>query len=79
MGVEAAVDVISGQATNAVLIPVEALHQLSDGSYTVFVMENNQPVLRSVEVGLQDGTYAEIKSGLKAGEVVTTGVVETKK
>jgi hypothetical protein len=32
-----------------------------------------------VTVGLQDDTYAEIKSGLKAGEVVTTGVVETKK
>jgi hypothetical protein len=32
-----------------------------------------------VEVGLKDDTYAEIKSGLKAGEVVTTGVVETKK
>jgi RND family efflux transporter MFP subunit len=79
VGVEAAIDVISGQATNAVLIPVEALHQLSDNSYTVFVMVNGTPTLRSVEVGLKDDTYAEIKSGLKAGEVVTTGVVETKK
>jgi len=79
VGVEAAIDVISGQATNAVLVPVEALHQLADNSYTVFVMTNGKPVLRSVEVGLKDDTYAEIKSGLKAGEVVTTGVVETKK
>jgi HlyD family secretion protein len=79
IGVEATIDVISGQATNAVLIPVEALHQLSDNSYTVFVMTNGTPVLRTVTVGLQDDTYAEIKSGLKAGEVVTTGVVETKK
>jgi RND family efflux transporter MFP subunit len=78
IGVEAAVDVISGQVGNAVLIPVEALHKLSDNTYTVFVMTNGKPVLRSVEVGLQDDTYAEIKSGLKAGEVVTTGVVETK-
>ena len=78
VGVEAAIDVISGQATNAVLVPVEALHKLSDNSYTVFVMENGKPVLRTVVVGLQDDTYAEIKSGLKAGEVVTTGVVETK-
>ena len=79
VGVEAAIDVISGQATNAVLVPVEALHQLSDGSYTVFVMTDGKPVLRTVKVGLKDDTYAEIKSGLKAGEVVTTGVVETKK
>jgi RND family efflux transporter MFP subunit len=79
IGVEASIDVISGQATNAVLVPVEALHQLSDNSYTVFVMTNGNPVLRSVVVGLKDDTYAEIKSGLKAGEMVTTGVVETKK
>jgi HlyD family secretion protein len=78
IGVEASIDVISGQATNAVLVPVEALHQLSDGSYTVFVMTNGKPVLRTVTVGLKDDTYAEIKSGLKTGEVVTTGVVETK-
>ena len=78
IGVSASIDVISGQATNAVLVPVEALHKLSDGSFTVFVMDNGKPVLREVKVGLQDDTYAEIKSGLKAGEVVTTGVVETK-
>ena len=79
IGVSASIDVISGQAANAVLVPVEALHKLSDGSFTVFVMDNGKPVLRDVKVGLQDDTYAEIKSGLKAGEVVTTGVVETKK
>jgi HlyD family secretion protein len=77
VGVTAAVDVISGEADNAVLIPVEALHELSAGQYAVFVMENGQPKLRTVEVGLQDLTYAEIKSGLQAGDVVTTGIVET--
>ena len=30
-----------------------------------------------VEVGLMDYTYAEIKSGLNQGDVVTTGIVET--
>jgi HlyD family secretion protein len=79
VGVEVAIDVISGQATNAVLVPVEALHEVSTGKYMVFVMENGTPTLRSVEVGLQDETFAEIKSGLKAGEVVTTGIVETQK
>jgi HlyD family secretion protein len=79
VGVEAAIDVISGQAANAVLVPVEALHKLSDDTYTVFVMVNGTPTLCSVEVGLQDDTYAEIKSGLKVGDVVTTGIVETSK
>ncbi len=77
IGVSAAVDVISGQALNAVLVPVEALRELSPGQYAVFVMENGKPILRKVEVGLQDLTFAEIKSGLKAGEVVSTGIVET--
>ena len=78
VGVDANIDVISGQALNAVLVPVEALHKLSDGSYTIFVMESGKPVLKTVEVGLMDDTYAEIKSGVAAGDMVTTGVVETK-
>jgi RND family efflux transporter MFP subunit len=75
-GTSAAVDVIAGKAENAVLVPVEALHQIDDGRYTAFVMENGSPRLRVVEVGLQDITSAEIKSGIKAGETVTTGIVE---
>jgi hypothetical protein len=40
-------------------------------------MENGTPKLRVVQVGLQEITYAEIKSGIQAGEIVTTGIVET--
>ena len=76
-GTSAAVDVISGEAKDAVLVPVEALHKIDDGRYTLFVMENGSPRLRVVDVGLQDITYAEIKSGLDAGSTVTTGIVET--
>jgi hypothetical protein len=39
-------------------------------------MENGTPVLKTVEVGLMDYTYAEIKSGVNEGDVVTTGIVE---
>jgi len=76
-GTSAAVDVIAGKAEDAVLLPVEALHEIGDGKYTLFVLENGTPKLRTVEVGLQDITYAEIRSGLQAGEIVTTGIVET--
>ena len=78
LGVSAGVDVIAAQAKNVVLVPVEALHELSAGNYAVFVVESGKPILRTVEVGLQDATFAEIKSGLKAGETVSTGIVETK-
>jgi multidrug efflux pump subunit AcrA (membrane-fusion protein) len=77
VGSAAAVEVIGGRAENAILVPIEALREASPGQYTVFVMEDGEPKLRVVEVGLQDLFYAEILSGLKAGEIVSTGVVET--
>jgi HlyD family secretion protein len=76
-GLSASVDVIGGRATDAVLIPVEALNEISPGEYSVFVMEDGKPKIRFVEVGIQDFTSAEITSGLEVGDVVTTGIVET--
>ena len=76
-GSTASVDVISGKADNAVIVPVEAIHKLDDGRYTLFVMQSGSPRLRVVDVGLQDITHAEIKSGVNPGDVVTTGIVET--
>jgi HlyD family secretion protein len=77
VGSAAAVDIIGGRAENAVLVPVDALRQASPGSYAVFIVENGTPRLRVVEVGIQDLLYAEIKSGLEEGEIVSTGLVET--
>jgi RND family efflux transporter MFP subunit len=77
VGLNASVDVIAGQAQNAVLVPIEALRELDEGEYGVFVVENDQPVLREVQVGLMDITSAEIISGLEAGETVTTGIIQT--
>lgn len=77
VGMSAAVDVISQQVKNAILIPVEALHEISPGEYAVFVMEDGEPVVRTVEVGIIDSYFVEIKSGLAAGDVVTTGIAET--
>jgi HlyD family secretion protein len=77
-GSAASVDVVGGHAENAVLVPIEALHEIDSGKYTLFVVQNGTLRLRVVEVGLQDLTKAQIISGLNAGDVVTTGVVETK-
>jgi RND family efflux transporter MFP subunit len=77
LGTSASVDVIGGRAENAVLVPIEALHETDPGQYAVFVVENGKPRLRVVEVGIQDLLYAEIKSGLNPGDVVTTGITET--
>lgn len=78
LGTAAAVEVIGARAENAILVPVEALHKTESGTYAVFVMENGVPKLRVVEIGIQDQLYAQVTSGLQAGEVVTTGITETK-
>jgi hypothetical protein len=77
VGSNASVEVIAGRAECVLLVPVEALREISSGEYAVFVMEGDEPQLRLVEVGLIDITYAEIISGLELGDEVTTGIVET--
>ncbi len=77
-GLSASVEIIGGEAENALLVPVEAVRDLEDGTYGVFVVESNGTIrLHPVEVGLMDATYVEIKSGLNLGDKVTTGLAET--
>jgi HlyD family secretion protein len=78
IGMSGSVDVISAQVQSAVLVPLAALHEYSPGKYAVFVMRNEKPTVQFVEVGLKDLVSAEIKSGLQAGDVVSTGLVGTK-
>jgi multidrug efflux pump subunit AcrA (membrane-fusion protein) len=77
IGSNASVDVIGGRTQNAVLVPVEAVREIGHDEYAVFVLEDGEPRLRIVTVGLVNYTSAEILTGLAAGEIVTTGVVET--
>jgi multidrug efflux pump subunit AcrA (membrane-fusion protein) len=70
LGLNAAVDVIAGEATNAVLVPIEALHETSSGQYIVYVQVGENFEAREVTVGLMDYTSAAITSGLEAGEIV---------
>jgi HlyD family secretion protein len=72
MGLNATVDIIAGEAIDAVLVPLEALHQ-EDGGYFVYVINGSDFELREVEVGLMDLTSAEIIFGLRPGERVVIG------
>jgi multidrug efflux pump subunit AcrA (membrane-fusion protein) len=77
VGLSAAVDVIAGRVANAVLVPIEALREITPGTYAVFVVDSAGALeMRMVAVGLQDETFAAITSGLEAGEIVSTGIVE---
>jgi HlyD family secretion protein len=78
-GMNAEVEVVAGEALNAVLVPLQALRELGpesagQGRYAVFVVQDNGELeMRVVQVGLRDFVNAEILSGLEPGEVVSTG------
>ncbi len=77
-GSTASVDVTGGKAIGAVLVPTSALKNVGSVKYIVYLMKNGQPVQQEVQIGLQDILYAEVKSGLKRGDVVLTDATTVK-
>ena len=78
-GMTVDVEVIAGESLKTLIVPVQALRELTPDSYAVFIVDaNGQLVMTPVTVGLRDFANAEILSGVKAGDVVSTGTVETK-
>jgi len=78
LGMNATVQVIAQQAQNVLTVPVTALKDLGNGQYAVFVVgSDGKLTLTPVKVGLNDGTNAEITSGLRIGEAVSTGEAQT--
>jgi HlyD family secretion protein len=73
-GMNAEVEVVAGEARNAVLVPLQVLRELGPEQYAVFVVQpNGELEMRIVEVGLKDFVNAQILSGLEPGEVVSLG------
>ena len=78
-GMTVDVEVIAGESLKTLIVPVQALRELAPGSYAVFLVDTDgQLILTSVSVGLRDFANAEILSGVKVGDTVSTGTVETK-
>ena len=71
-GSTASVDVVGGEALDAVLVPVSALKEAESGNYVVYIMKSGESVEQEVEIGIQDLLYAEVKSGLEKGDVALT-------
>jgi HlyD family secretion protein len=77
-GMNADVEVISAEARDALTVPLQALRELGEDSYAVFVvLPDGDLEMRLVKVGLQDLVNAEILSGLQVGETVSTGIAES--
>ena len=77
-GATGSVDVTGGKTLGAVIVPISALQEVQSGKYVVYLMKNGKPVEQAVEIGLQDIVNAEVKSGLKPGDVVLTNAADKK-
>jgi RND family efflux transporter MFP subunit len=70
-GMSATVTINGASADNVIAIPASAIVTKNDGSYAlVFNKATNSYAERKIEVGISDGNYTEVKSGIQSGEVV---------
>jgi len=78
IGMTIDVEIIAGEAKNVLLIPVQALREITPESFAVFVVQEDGSLkLTPVTIGLRDFANAEVLAGLEAGDVISTGTVET--
>jgi RND family efflux transporter MFP subunit len=77
LGLNCTVTVISKQANNVLLVPLNGVRDLGGGQYAVFVVgPNSKLTLKVVQVGIQDANNIEITSGLQEGDVISTGTMK---
>jgi RND family efflux transporter MFP subunit len=68
-GMSATADIIFEEANNVLIVPTQAISDTANGS-VVQVMVNGEIQQRIITVGISDGSYSEVLSGLVAGEQV---------
>lgn len=74
MGLDAKVEIHTGKAENALLIPVEALNADKNGDF-VYVVENGIAVRKDIVTGISSSEYIEVKEGLKETDLVILSCV----
>lgn len=65
-----------GNQDNVFLIPQKAVRQLSDGGYSVFILEDGKARTRKIEVGRWKGKDWIVTGGLNNGDVVIVNQVQ---
>lgn len=68
-GLSAEADIILNSATDALLIPINAV-SVSNGKKTVMVKNGDSFTEQEVTLGVQDSSYVEVLSGLNENDVV---------
>jgi HlyD family secretion protein len=77
-GMSCDVDIVTGKASNALVIPQSAVLDDGDKHY-VFVVANRRAAKTQVGEGLKNDTDVAITSGLKAGQTVASSNVQSLK
>ena len=70
-GMDAVVSIKIGEAHDVLAVPANTLYKI-DKQYALKLREGKKWRRRIVEIGLSDGNYTQIKSGLKEGDIVMT-------
>ncbi len=63
------VSIVVSESPSELTVPASALFQRADG-WNVFVVDRQQTALRAIEIGNRNKDYAQVVSGLVAGEIV---------
>ncbi len=75
LGLNASLTIVNQESKDTLLVPETALIDLGNGSYGVMLAgSDGQLHAQPVKVGLQNGTDAEILSGLSEGDRVSAGI-----
>lgn len=70
LGMKGRASVKLGEVKNAVTVPADAVDKDKEGRPYVEVLKGGQWIRTLVEVGISDGQYTEIRSGVKEGDTV---------
>ena len=73
LGLNASVTIVYKEIKDALIIPITALKKLNGAGYEVQLVESDGTTRsQEVQIGLQDGTYAEVLSGLHEGDKIVS-------
>lgn len=70
LGMSAEIKVETQRAEGVIVVPMQAVLYENDQPYVLLQGERSSAVSQDVELGLNDGMYVEIKSGLSAGTTI---------
>ena len=70
IGMSATCEIIIERAENVVAVPVEAIQTSDEGKYVIVVNSDGSTSNVSVETGISNDAYTEIKSGISEGTTV---------